>query len=317
MPGNCTTKGLVLTLQDKRTIALSPGERVSLGRAHVRPSRAALRTSRTQCVVQAAGSADSGPELGIGRLEVEKTALNVTRILRGARNGPADAVASIEVVPGHCEAIFDGDLIALIPGDDSEVIEVHGADDGLPMSKRARAGAPAHPVDDVDWLPRGARPTGGGLAPTRSQVVNAAPAGTGRGPSTSTERGKPRESGRRRLGHCDGLWLVATNLRSLFASPAVMLVLIGAPGAGKSTFAQQLQSSGAARWRRVNQDTVARGGTRGTRKQCLQAARRALTSGHSVTIDRCNFDDQQRGDFLDLARSLGVRAWALYFNLPL
>lgn len=70
----------------------------------------------------------------------------------------------------------------------------------------------------------------------------------------------------------------------------VMLVLVGIPGSGKSTFAQSLVQRSKApdspmRWVAVNQDTIGKG-KRGTREQCINAASAALIAGASVIVDR-------------------------------
>ena len=135
--------------------------------------------------------------------------------------------------------------------------------------------------------------------------------------------------------------------------PAV-LILVGAPGAGKSTFAAALQAACPGRWQRVNQvlpsstvhrfsplccqcndrlqrignclppslppteghtepvqDTVAGGGHRGTRPQCVAAARAALLAGQGAIIDRCNWNLPQRMDFTALANEMGCQVKAL------
>ena len=56
------------------------------------------------------------------------------------------------------------------------------------------------------------------------------------------------------------------------------------------------------------QDTVAGAGRKGTRPQCVAAARRALVGGCGALIDRCNFDADQRRDFVALARELQCQA---------
>lgn len=66
----------------------------------------------------------------------------------------------------------------------------------------------------------------------------------------------------------------------------VMLVLVGVPGSGKSTFAEQLAAGSRQSFMRVNQDTI-KNGKRGTREQCLARAKEHLRSGASVIIDRC------------------------------
>ena len=66
----------------------------------------------------------------------------------------------------------------------------------------------------------------------------------------------------------------------------VVLILVGLQGSGKSTFCQGLQQRSQLRWSRINQDSIAGPGKRGTREQCLEAARHALQGGSSVAIDR-------------------------------
>lgn len=65
----------------------------------------------------------------------------------------------------------------------------------------------------------------------------------------------------------------------------------------------------------VEQDVISNG-NRGTRVQCLKTASTALSAGHSVLIDRCNIDIEQRKEFLQLAKERGIEAHALVLNLP-
>ena len=136
--------------------------------------------------------------------------------------------------------------------------------------------------------------------------------------------------------------------------PAV-LILVGTPGAGKSTFAAALQAACPGRWQRINQvppytpihkissmccqgkarvrpvtvcilkpteghtdpvqDTVAGGGRRGTRPQCVAAARAAVLAGQGAIIDRCNWNIPQRMDFTALAKEMGCQVQALLRDL--
>ncbi|CAL8470785.1 g10327 [Coccomyxa elongata] len=97
---------------------------------------------------------------------------------------------------------------------------------------------------------------------------------------------------------------------------AVVLILVGPPGAGKSTFAEELMRRASGKWQRINQDTIAGANRKGTRQQCVSAARKALQSGMGCLIDRCNYDADQRKDFVALARLEGSQAHALVLHLP-
>jgi hypothetical protein len=65
----------------------------------------------------------------------------------------------------------------------------------------------------------------------------------------------------------------------------IMLLLVGVPGSGKSTFSQQLQQRSSLPWVRVNQDIVQK--KSGKREVCEQQAAAALRSRQCVLIDRC------------------------------
>ncbi len=91
------------------------------------------------------------------------------------------------------------------------------------------------------------------------------------------------------------------------AAPAgaapVVVILVGVPGSGKSTFCARLIAKGNTTWVRVNQDSISNG-RRGSKQQCLAAARNAVLAGHSCILDRCHQDAQQRSDFIKLAAAL-------------
>jgi len=94
-----------------------------------------------------------------------------------------------------------------------------------------------------------------------------------------------------------------------------VLVLIGIPGSGKSHFASRLEAESNEQIVRVNQDTL------GSLKRCITVARAALqvvdTPGKkttSVVIDRCNFNNQQRQTWIDLANEMTVDCECVIFD---
>lgn len=98
-------------------------------------------------------------------------------------------------------------------------------------------------------------------------------------------------------------------------SKIVLLMLVGLPGSGKSTFCNRLVQSSPSKWRRICQDIISNG-KRGSKEQCLKVAEKAFNQGISVMIDRCNLTKVQRHDFLQLARRLHAQAEALILDLP-
>jgi DNA 3'-phosphatase len=104
----------------------------------------------------------------------------------------------------------------------------------------------------------------------------------------------------------------------------ILLLLCGAQGSGKSTFAQRLSSD---TYQHISQDTI-KNGQAGTRSQVEAAVRAALSSSsssfstpssppRSVVLDRMHLDAAQRAIFIDIARDCGnVPVHTLTFDLP-
>lgn len=74
-----------------------------------------------------------------------------------------------------------------------------------------------------------------------------------------------------------------------------VIMLVGLPGSGKSTFAKALETAAPHKYVRINQDTL------GNRKKCEALMRNALRNHKCPIIDRCNFNEQQRDYFYQIA----------------
>jgi predicted kinase len=99
-------------------------------------------------------------------------------------------------------------------------------------------------------------------------------------------------------------------------SPRIV-VLVGLPGSGKSTFSALVSDRCTPEndWVVVNQDTL------GGRNACLKLARTALTSGKRVIIDRTNLDSTQRAHWLALSTEFStplspIYPWLIEFSVP-
>ena len=73
-----------------------------------------------------------------------------------------------------------------------------------------------------------------------------------------------------------------------------LVILIGLPGSGKSTYAKELETSGYVR---INQDAF-----NGDREATTKAFETALQEGKNVVLDRCNIDRNQRRVWINKAK---------------
>ncbi|WWC92741.1 uncharacterized protein L201_007700 [Kwoniella dendrophila CBS 6074] len=85
------------------------------------------------------------------------------------------------------------------------------------------------------------------------------------------------------------------------SSPQIVLVLVGLPGSGKSTFSEALVSAHQLnkdrKWIRASQDDA----PNKRRQECEAVVRKALYDGNNVVVDRVDFDVVQRSHFINIA----------------
>mmetsp|Transcript_7784 Transcript_7784/g.11423 ORF Transcript_7784/g.11423 Transcript_7784/m.11423 type:complete len:215 (+) Transcript_7784:83-727(+) len=87
-----------------------------------------------------------------------------------------------------------------------------------------------------------------------------------------------------------------------------MIMLVGIPGSGKSFFSQTLVNANPAKYERICQDVLK------SRQRCEIACRKALRTGKTVIIDRCNFDRDQRDTFMSIAHEFNVMVDCVVFR---
>lgn len=83
-----------------------------------------------------------------------------------------------------------------------------------------------------------------------------------------------------------------------------MLVLVGLPGSGKSTYAKTMQG-----YEVVNQDLL------GNREICIKRTRAYLKQGKSVIIDRTNINKKQRSYWLNIAKEFNIVPECVVFEI--
>ena len=84
-----------------------------------------------------------------------------------------------------------------------------------------------------------------------------------------------------------------------------VIILMGVPGSGKTTFAWNFPEH-----IHINQDRL------GNRNDCINAAKRALSHGKSIVIDRTNISRSQRKYFLDVAKDYGAKTFCIFLDFP-
>ncbi|KAK7171556.1 hypothetical protein R3I93_003998 [Phoxinus phoxinus] len=97
--------------------------------------------------------------------------------------------------------------------------------------------------------------------------------------------------------------------RSLTSTKQEVIVAVGFPGSGKSTFFQtHVIPKGYAY---VNRDML------GSWQQCVSACERALKEGQSVAVDNTNPDPESRKRYVDVSQSAGVPCRCFNFSTSL
>jgi len=89
-----------------------------------------------------------------------------------------------------------------------------------------------------------------------------------------------------------------------------LILLIGLPGSGKSTFSTLLETAMPYKFARVSQDQL------GSRKKCVKSANRVLDEKKCVILDRCNYDPAQRATWFDLAKKRKIPVHGIALQVP-
>uniref|UniRef100_A0A4W4HNS0 PNK FHA domain-containing protein n=1 Tax=Electrophorus electricus TaxID=8005 RepID=A0A4W4HNS0_ELEEL len=96
---------------------------------------------------------------------------------------------------------------------------------------------------------------------------------------------------------------------SLTSTSQEVIVAVGFPGAGKSTFFNTYIIPKGYMY--VNRDTL------GSWQNCVSACERALKEGHSVVVDNTNPDPESRKRYVDVSQNAGVPCRCFNFSASL
>lgn len=77
-----------------------------------------------------------------------------------------------------------------------------------------------------------------------------------------------------------------------------LVIMVGPPASGKSSFAKDTLVSHGYMW--INRDTL------NTPAKCLRATEEAMKAGKNVVIDNTNPSRSARADYIDLAKEEGM-----------
>lgn len=97
----------------------------------------------------------------------------------------------------------------------------------------------------------------------------------------------------------------------------VLVITVGPPGCGKTTYTGVLASRG---WTIISRDTAARGG-HATAAQCLSVLKKTLAGVEQkpckIVMDATHPDAKSREAFIKLAKKEGLKVCVVIFNVPL
>lgn len=113
--------------------------------------------------------------------------------------------------------------------------------------------------------------------------------------------------------------VIPSNLSAANKYLGTLVLLVGTPGSGKTTFAKSLLKHFPQKWVRINQDEL------GSRKDCEQKLLNVIQNAQitsplnavNVVIDRTNFDMPQRKPWISIARTYGFSSIeSIHFDVP-